>query len=704
MDYTHSNDPGYPGYNKLTEDVPNNGRLLRNLAMASNYLMSHILHFYHLVALDYVDVNGTGLIPKGFLCPNYDSNYYARGIDPVLQTGGLAQPAYTVNAIGPAAGSIPAALLGDLTPYFAAQYVRALKVRRMAHQLGAIFAGKMPHASAFTPGCMTTKSYNTDPAGEDAAVVQKVHELLYGGPGFNTATYVNPDGTTKGSSPWSMSAPNPESLMGFIGKPADFWAWAGDTTGSLGAIGFSPEFLPPWAQLGVTAANPLTTGNWKHGGTFCFDTVAAAHCFPEYFWIGSGWGRYLAWGIFEGAPSALGSPDNRLLTRGRVHIPRALNPNIYPGATYNYDYEHYAADHLQAKEFTTNSWYDDSYLNKGRHMWAGKTTANAGKAGAYTFAKTPRYFNNESTHAWAGNYNNEAYFHPNHSYLPYEVGPLARMISNASLLGIPGGPASPGEVTAVESGVFGCYYPGILSDVDRTVGPLAPVTPVTPTGVGIGVFPTRGTNMAAHIGFLAGAGVFYLPPNAFSPLVLADGFYMDYMGGATLDRIAARTLETYYVGAQMLSWFNQLDYTQPSNKTLYFSWKGEDDRTAPRCNRKGAGLTEAPRGALGHWIKIGKGKTHPKEKGFRGKVSNYQIITPTAWNISPKDALDVVEMTTGAMGPIERCIWGTPLVADAEPIEILRVIHSFDPCCACTVHLANPKKEKVFEATLEALI
>ena len=85
MDYSHSNDGSYPGgpagfwannasgtptTNKLYEDVPANGVLLRNLAMASNYLMSHILHFYHLVALDYVDVNGTGLIPKGFLCPN----------------------------------------------------------------------------------------------------------------------------------------------------------------------------------------------------------------------------------------------------------------------------------------------------------------------------------------------------------------------------------------------------------------------------------------------------------------------------------------------------------------------------------------------------------------------------------------------------------------------------------------------------------
>jgi hypothetical protein len=181
--------------------------------MAANYLMSHILHFYHLLALDYVDVNGTGLIPKGFLCPNYDNNYYARGIDPVLQSGGLTTPAYSVNAYdygtssykntggnngltgpsidgldwNPAGGTAKPPAFGDLTAYFAGQYVRALKFRRMAQQLGALFTGKMPNASSYTPGCVTTKAYDPTVGGTDAAVVQKFHELLYGGPAFNPA-------------------------------------------------------------------------------------------------------------------------------------------------------------------------------------------------------------------------------------------------------------------------------------------------------------------------------------------------------------------------------------------------------------------------------------------------------------------------------------------------------------------------------------
>jgi Ni,Fe-hydrogenase I large subunit len=190
------------------------------------------------------------------------------------------------------------------------------------------------------------------------------------------------------------------------------------------------------------------------------------------------------------------------------------------------------------------------------------------------------------------------------------------------------------------------------------------------------------TNLTAHLTWALGAGVFYLPPNAVSPAALANAFYADYQGDATLDRIAARTLETYFVAGKMLSWFNQINPANPSNVTKYFSWEGKDNKTAPLYG-KAAGLTEAPRGALGHWIVIGKGKRYKTNQGttkwrkWRGKISNYQIITPTAWNISPKDANDGTEKTLGLEGPIERCLLNTPLVDEKEPLEILRVIHSF---------------------------
>lgn len=654
--------------------MPANSRNLRNLGMGANYLMSHILHFYHLVALDYVDVNGTGLIPKGFLCPNYDSNYYARGIDPILQTGGLGVPAYTVNNAPVANPGIPAAALGDLTPYLAGQYVRALKFRRMAHQLGALFTGKMPHASCFTPGCVTTKAYNpAATSGKDAQVVVKVHELLYAGPGLQLSDITDRiNGVTSrtfAGSPVTLANPHPESILGFIGKPANFWQWA--------ANGYAPGDLPVWAAAGVPGAGVTYK---TYTGTYLFDAVAAAHVFPEYFWVGQGYGRYLAWGIFEGA-DVMGFGDGRLITRGRTHVD--VRPNGVPGPV---NFTALPAQHFDplgavgtkdvVQEYTRFSWYNELILNKGRHPWKGKSNhADPNKAGAYTFAKSPRYY-------WGVGEGGPG------DWVPYEVGPLARGMSNARGLTTPGGPATPGEVLAVQAGGAYAYYPGILNDVDVTVSGLFAIP-----GGSIGVFPAYGTNLAAHLTFLQtaipGSPALYLPPNAFSPAVLANLFAYDYSGGAVLDRIAARALETYFVGMQMLSWFNALNPAQATCVTKTF---GRKAKCAP-TKGKGAGLTEAPRGALGHWIKIGN-KT---KRSWKNKVHRYQIITPTAWNISPKDH-------NAAPGPMEQCVLNTPLVSEAEPLEVLRVIHSFDPCCACTVHLTNAKKEKVFKATLEALM
>jgi hydrogenase large subunit len=90
----------------------------------------------------------------------------------------------------------------------------------------------------------------------------------------------------------------------------------------------------------------------------------------------------------------------------------------------------------------------------------------------------------------------------------------------------------------------------------------------------------------------------------------------------------------------------------------------------------GYGLTEAPRGALGHWVDISS-----------SHISRYQVITPTAWNASPMD-------DAGQNGPIEQALLGTPVNEVAQPIEVLRVIHSFDPCLACSVHMLRADERK----------
>jgi Ni,Fe-hydrogenase I large subunit len=649
---------------------PDNGRILRNLVLGSNFVMSHILHFYHLVALDYVNVNSTNVIPKGFFCPNYDNDYYARGIDP---TGTLGVPAYTVNAIGGAAGVIPAGALGDLTHYFAGQYVRALKFRRMTHQLHALFGGKMPHMSNYTPGCMTCKPYDPNPAGADQAVVVRVHEWIYAGPGVQASNITNyVSGATNrthplNGTPITLGNPHPESILGFIGKPTDFWTWATDNTGSTSgihpALGYAPEYLPLWAQAGVPGTLPNA---WKpYTGTFMFDTVAAAHVFPEYFWIGTGVSRHLAWGAFEDAVGDapwIGTPhdDGRLLIRATTHI----HPTT--GAIQGW----YEADHLKAREYVDSCWYDDT-PGLGRHMWAGKTKWNPDKAGAYTFAKTPRYTN---SHAGTG--------HPA-GVLPYEVGPLSRLVANAKWVVADGGLANPAVLGAVVSGDRMGYYPGILRDVDAALVPANPFL----GGSGIGVFPAAGA-APGNLG-TAFAGVLW------GSHLDITGYKSNYIGDGVLDRIAARTLEAYYIAKHMFYWFNSLDPNQPQNVTRHFDWgEGKGWKELVPKKSKGAGLSEAARGALGHWIKIGKPKGALNSKTYQGKVSKYQIITPTAWNVSPIDVF-------GNHGPIEESLIGTPIARDDEPIEVLRVVHSFDPCLSCTVHVMDVKGNEVFKATLD---
>ena len=88
----------------------------------------------------------------------------------------------------------------------------------------------------------------------------------------------------------------------------------------------------------------------------------------------------------------------------------------------------------------------------------------------------------------------------------------------------------------------------------------------------------------------------------------------------------------------------------------------------PKGEQRGFGFHEAPRGALSHWVVI-----------ENGKIKNYQTVVPTTWNASPRDA-------SGQIGPYEASLLGNP-VADAEkPLEVLRTIHSFDPCLACAIH------------------
>jgi hydrogenase large subunit len=137
----------------------------------------------------------------------------------------------------------------------------------------------------------------------------------------------------------------------------------------------------------------------------------------------------------------------------------------------------------------------------------------------------------------------------------------------------------------------------------------------------------------------------------------------DHRGGVSvMDRHMARALEALKVATVMNDWLDELNVGDAVH----------DDSYDTPASGSGMGLTEAPRGALGHWVQI-------KDS----KISNYQVITPTCWNASPRDGKAVP-------GPMEQALIGTPIKDPAQPVEALRVIHSFDPCLSCAVHVMRP--------------
>lgn len=135
---------------------------------------------------------------------------------------------------------------------------------------------------------------------------------------------------------------------------------------------------------------------------------------------------------------------------------------------------------------------------------------------------------------------------------------------------------------------------------------------------------------------------------------------------SVLGRHAARALEAKFVADAMVDWLTSL---KPDEITIVDSQipdKGE-----------GAGLTEAPRGAVGHWMTI-------KDR----KIDQYQVITPTAWNASPKDDRE-------QSGAVEQAIIGTKIKDKENPFELVRIVRAFDPCLACSVHLLDAKGSKL---------
>ena len=145
---------------------------------------------------------------------------------------------------------------------------------------------------------------------------------------------------------------------------------------------------------------------------------------------------------------------------------------------------------------------------------------------------------------------------------------------------------------------------------------------------------------------------------------------------STLGRHAARALECRWAAQKMVQYVDDLTANIRAGDECAANMEKWEPSTWPK-EARGVGFCEAPRGALGHWCVI---------KDTR--IANWQAIVPTTWNASPRSP-------SGELGAFEQSLIGTPVAVEDQPLEIIRTIHSFDPCLACATHLLSPKGEEL---------
>ncbi len=150
---------------------------------------------------------------------------------------------------------------------------------------------------------------------------------------------------------------------------------------------------------------------------------------------------------------------------------------------------------------------------------------------------------------------------------------------------------------------------------------------------------------------------------------------------STLGRTAARGLESQLTAQWGLDFYDQLLTNIKNGDTRMADMSKFDPATWPK-SAFGVGHTEAPRGALAHWINI-------KDE----KIANYQLVVPTTWNASPRDH-------KGQKSAYEASLIDTPVADETQPLEILRTLHSFDPCMACSVHLYDEKGNTISKVSV----
>jgi len=145
---------------------------------------------------------------------------------------------------------------------------------------------------------------------------------------------------------------------------------------------------------------------------------------------------------------------------------------------------------------------------------------------------------------------------------------------------------------------------------------------------------------------------------------------------STLGRVAARALETQLLSRHVTAWINELGRNLDRGEIRVHNGEKWEPSTWPHT-AQGFGFHEAPRGSLGHWVQI-------EDKA----IKNYQCVVPSTWNAGPRDG-------KGQRGAYEAALLKTPIADPERPLEILRTVHSFDPCLACAVHVLDARGHKL---------
>lgn len=186
---------------------------------------------------------------------------------------------------------------------------------------------------------------------------------------------------------------------------------------------------------------------------------------------------------------------------------------------------------------------------------------------------------------------------------------------------------------------------------------------------GVGYIPLEVGPLARRI---AAAGPNAGPHQDDDPLFLDA---LNQIGPSVMVRQLARMHEAPKYFKWVRTWLDEIDLHE-----------GFYDKPAEHAEGKGFGSTEAARGALSDWIVIED-----------GKIANYQVVTPTAWNIGPRDA-------SQTLGPIERALVGSPVVDQSDPVELGHVTRSFDSCLVCTVHAYDPKGRELSQFVINGSV